>query len=62
MSTQPASTTREKWTEIVEKMQSTYDAPIQGNQIPPLVDYLVSIYGDEQAARGSDADNARNSK
>lgn len=48
VSTQPVSTSREKWAEIVAKMQSTYGAPIQNDQIDPLVDYLVKHYGDEQ--------------
>lgn len=62
VSTQPFSTSREEWTEIVEKMQSSYGAPIQTKQIPPLVDYLVKHYGDEPTDRGADADASRNSR
>lgn len=58
VSTQPPSTTRAKWTEIVEKMQSTFGAPIQTKQIAPLVDYLVKNYGDKRDTEGV-AGNAR---
>jgi mono/diheme cytochrome c family protein len=33
---------REQWAEIVKKMKMTFGCPIPDEQIPPLVDYLIS--------------------
>lgn len=38
---------RSFWTAEVEKMRKTYGAPIQDNQVQPIIDYLVKNYGKE---------------
>jgi hypothetical protein len=36
---------RQTWTNEVNKMRTTYGAPIAEQQVPAIVDYLVSIRG-----------------
>lgn len=55
ISTQPALAPA-AWKAIVEKMQKKFGAPIQAEQVDPVVDYLVKNYGStskpETAAAG----------
>ncbi|HET6248004.1 MAG TPA: hypothetical protein VFE47_09935 [Tepidisphaeraceae bacterium] len=39
---------RKKWTDEVEKMKKVYGAPIQDEQVEPIVNYLVVIRGNGQ--------------
>ena len=50
VSTQPRLA-RAAWTASVKKMKDKYGAPIQDNQVDPLVDYLVKNYGAEPAKK-----------
>ncbi|MBI4624887.1 MAG: cytochrome c [Verrucomicrobia bacterium] len=50
VSTQPRLS-RAAWTAGVQKMKAKYGAPIQDNQVDPLVEYLVRNYGTEPAKK-----------
>jgi hypothetical protein len=39
---------RETWTAVVTKMRTTYSGPIPEEKVGEIVDYLVSIPGQEQ--------------
>ena len=39
---------KKKWTEEVDKMKKVYGAPIQDEQVEPIVNYLVAIRGNGQ--------------
>ena len=49
ISTQPRLG-RKAWQASVQKMKDKYGAPLETNQIPALVEYLVKTYGDEAPA------------
>lgn len=51
ISTQPPTSARGYWKATVEKMKHKFGASIPDEQIVPLVDYLVSNYGSEQAKK-----------
>ena len=44
---------RETWAASVEKMRKVFGAPITNEQVPAIVDYLVSIRGTKPAAPGA---------
>lgn len=50
VTTQPPSTSRNAWHAIVTKMQKNYGAPIAEDDIPAMVDYLVTVYGRQRSA------------
>ena len=41
---------RKKWADEVEKMRTTYGAPIGDPQVPQIVEYLASIRGVDEPA------------
>jgi mono/diheme cytochrome c family protein len=45
---QPATAPRGYWENMVKRMQQVFKAPIADADIPPIVDYLVKTYGNEQ--------------
>jgi hypothetical protein len=46
--TMQPSFSKKKWTEEVDKMKKVYGAPIQDEQVEPIVNYLVAIRGNGQ--------------
>lgn len=45
VSTQPPASSRPYWDATVHKMRSTFGAPIEDDEIPIIVEYLVQAYG-----------------
>ena len=45
---QPATAPRGYWENMVKRMKTVFKAPVQDEDIPVLVDYLVKTYGAEQ--------------
>ena len=45
---QPPTAPRAYWETMVKRMQAVFKAPIADADIPPIVDYLVKTYGNEQ--------------
>jgi mono/diheme cytochrome c family protein len=46
---QPPTAARPYWDTMVKRMKTVFKAPIDDADIPPIVDYMVKTYGNEQA-------------
>jgi hypothetical protein len=51
---QPPGMTQAQWTAEVQKMQHSYGAPVDGNEIKLLAIYLAATYGDAASVTASD--------
>ena len=49
MQYQPSSAARPYWEGVVTRMKKIFSAPLDGADMPDIVDYLVKTYGNEQA-------------
>lgn len=49
MAYQPPTAARPYWEAMVKRMKAVFKAPIEDADMPPIVDYLVKTYGNEQA-------------
>jgi hypothetical protein len=45
---QPASAPRGYWENMVKRMKGVFKAPVNDEDMPLIVDYLVKTYGNEQ--------------
>ncbi|MBV8470192.1 MAG: cytochrome c [Burkholderiaceae bacterium] len=45
---QPPTAARPYWNAMVNRMKKVFNAPVQEEDIPEIVDYLVKTYGNEQ--------------
>jgi mono/diheme cytochrome c family protein len=45
---QPATAPRGYWENMVKRMKTVFRAPVNDEDIPVIVDYLVKTYGNEQ--------------
>ena len=48
MQYQPPTAPRAYWEAMAKRMKMVFKAPIADDDIPPIVDYLVKVYGNEQ--------------
>lgn len=48
MQYQPPSAARPYWEAMVKRMKVVFNAPVQDEDMPAIVDYLVKTYGNEQ--------------
>ena len=48
---QPPNAARPYWDAMVKRMKAVFKAPIDDADMPAIVDYLVTTYGNEQPAR-----------
>ena len=45
---QPPTAPRAYWDAMVKRMKAVFNAPLADDDMPPIVDYLVKTYGNEQ--------------
>lgn len=45
---QPPTAARPYWENMVKRMKTVFNAPLEDADIPVIVDYLVKTYGNEQ--------------
>jgi len=45
---QPANAARPYWDAMAKRMKQVFKAPLNDDDIPVIVDYLVKTYGNEQ--------------
>ncbi len=48
MQYQPPTAARPYWENMVKRMKTVFNAPLNDADIPEIVDYLVKTYGNEQ--------------
>jgi hypothetical protein len=48
MQYQPPNAARPYWEAMVKRMKTVFNAPVQDEDIPLIVDYLARTYGNEQ--------------
>ena len=48
MQYQPPTAARPYWENMVKRMKAVFSAPIDDEDMPDIVDYLVKTYGNEQ--------------
>lgn len=48
MQYQPPTAARPYWENMVKRMKTVFNAPLDDADIPDIVDYLVKTYGNEQ--------------
>ena len=52
---QPPTAPRAYWGAMVTRMKEVFKAPLQDEDMPAIVDYLVKTYGNEQPPRTASA-------